>query len=108
MRIGKFMRFLLISAYQKTVEKKDLNGFIHPVPDRYKDRETGIYYSYLFKSEALNLYFHLEPGQKRAFTEYRTIFKDTPEYRKALVQYSRAIKKLYEYRLVNIYSNPLS
>ena len=103
MRLGKFLKFILISAYKKTIEKVDLNGFVIPIPERQKDAFDAIYYEYLFKAEVLHLYFKLERSHKWAWDNYKVKYKDTPEYRKALVQYTRAIYKLYEYGFIGIY-----
>ena len=105
MRLGKFLKFILISAYKKTIEKVDLNGFVIPIPERSKEESDSIYYEYLFKAEVLHLYFKVERSRKQANNKYRVMYKDTPEYRKALVQYTRAIYKLYEYGLIEIWES---
>lgn len=96
MRLGKFEKWLLISCFQKTIQRSVPEGWRRPRGHRRREAVDCFHDKYLFKSEVLLNYF---PGlmlsaKQSTFDDVIEKFQTTKEYAKSLVTYRRAANQL--------------
>ncbi len=103
MRLGKFEKWILISCFQKTIQRDLPEDWRRPRDHRRAEAADGFHDKYLFKSEVLLNHF---PGlrlsaKQSAFDDVIEKFQTTKEYAKALVTYRRAANQLEAKGLIN-------
>ena len=109
MRLGKFEKWIITMVYKKTIEKDSLGIIPCDIQEARIENSKKWEFTYLFKSEILNNYFDLEQSDKTTFCyNIRLKFKDTPQYRKALSQFSQTIRRLFEKGFIEIWNSKYS